>query len=48
MKRITVTIGNNSNMSQRGKISQHTFNKTEKGAKEYSLYEIQSTVVLWY
>ena len=36
MKIINVTIGNNSNTSQKGKICQHTFNKTENGAKEYS------------
>lgn len=48
MKIINVTIGNNSNTSQKGKICQHTFNKTENGAKNTHFYEIQSTAVLWY
>jgi hypothetical protein len=36
MTSFNVTIGNNSNISQMGKICQYKFDKTEKGAKEYS------------
>lgn len=49
MKRMNVKIDNNSNTSQKGKVCQHTFNKTEKGTTGYFFfYEIQPTAVLWY
>ena len=35
MKRMNVKIDNNSNTSQKGKVCQHTFNKTEKGTTGY-------------